>query len=153
MNDRNVCSGFCYIDDNLKTCSAFIPKEDSTKRDIPFPDDSSTAKPVNISKSLMEMEKHNYDPTDQNTHHTIKVPIGKSVTLDNLLDRVEKLEEENENMKVLLSLIFAITNRFENKLFEPETWRVITEFAHKMGLQSIKFDMTDPVTYQIIDNK
>lgn len=126
---------------------------DTTKRDIPFPDDSSTGKPVNISKSLMEMEKHNYDPTDQNTHHTIKVPIGKSVTLDNLLDRVEKLEEENENMKVLLSLIFAITNRFKNKLFEPETWRVITEFAHKMGLQSIKFDMTDPVTYQIIDNK
>lgn len=124
-----------------------------TKRDIPFPDDSSTGKPVNISKSLMEMEKHNYDPTDQNTHHVIKVPIGKSVPLDNLLDRMEKLEEENENMKVLLSLIFAITNRFKNKLFEPEAWKAITEFTHKMGLQSIKFDLTDPVTYQIINDK
>lgn len=116
---------------------------DETKRDYPFQDDSSTGKPVNISKSLMEMEKQN----------TIKVPIGKSVPLDNLLDRVEKLEEENENMKVLLSLIFAVTNRFKNKLFEQETWRVVTEFAHKMGLQSIKFDMTDPITYQIINDK
>lgn len=124
-----------------------------TKRDYPFQDDSSTAKPVNISKSLMEMEKHNYDPIDQNTRDTIKVPIGKTVPLDNLLARLEKLEEENENMKVLLSLIFAITNRFKNKLFEPEAWKAITEFTHKMGLQSIKFDMTDPVTYQIIDNE
>lgn len=56
---------------------------DYTKRDIPFPDDSSTGKPVNISKALMEMEKQ----------HTIKVPIGKSVPIENLLDRLENLEK------------------------------------------------------------
>lgn len=112
-----------------------------TKRNDPFPDTSSTA----------ETDWHKLIKTDDNPPPLFEE--RSELYPVNLLKRIEALEQENENMKVLLSLIFAITNRFKNKLFEPETWRVITEFAHKMGLQSIKFDMTDPISYQIIDNE
>ena len=103
---------------------------DYTKRDIPFPDDSSTGKPVNISKSLMEMEGH-----------TIKVPIGKSVPLDKLVDRVEKLEEENAklrkelddlkivatmNLNTTIRAIPIFTQYYRHEVVPPETqnsWR------------------------------
>jgi hypothetical protein len=134
-----------------------------TKRDYPFPDTSSTPLTPVVDLSYLSNPVNLSPVTDGNVdwHKLIKVdpnpqPLGErdpELFPAELLKRIKNLEQENENMKVLLSLIFAITNRFKNKLFEPETWRVITEFAHKMGLQSIKFDMTDPVTYQIIDNK
>lgn len=54
MNGRNVCTGFGYIDNNLKACSSFIPEEDSTKRYIPFPDSSSTGEPINIFEVLKD---------------------------------------------------------------------------------------------------
>ena len=141
-----------------------------TKRDYPFPDTSSTplkpvvdlsylSNPVKLSPVTDGSVDWNLPPvTDDYPFHVDPnpPPLGErdpELFPAELLKRIEALEKENENMKVLLSLIFAITNRFKNKLFEPETWRVITEFAHKMGLQSIKFDMTDPISYRIIDNE
>ena len=144
---------------------------DETKRDYPFHDTSSTplkpvvdlsylSNPVKLSPVTDGSVDWNLPPvTDDYPFLHVDPnppPLGErdpELFPAELLKRIEALEQENENMKVLLSLIFAITNRFKNKLFEPETWRVITEFAHKMGLQSIKFDMTDPISYRIIDNE
>lgn len=152
MNDRNVCSGFGYIDDNLKTCSAFIPKEDSTKRDIPFPDDSSTGEPIDINKQFAKIDK------------MIKAPTGKSVPIENLLDRLEHLEEENaklrkelDDLKIIATMnlnttiraIPIFTQYYRHEVVPPKTqdsWRKgILTWAKTMGLPvPMKFEIGVP---------
>lgn len=136
---------------------------DYTKRDIPFPDDSSTGKPVNISKSLMEMEKHNYDPTDQNTRDTIKAPTGKSVPVS-FAERLDKLEEENaklrkelDDLKIIATMnlnttiraIPIFTQYYRHQVVPPKTqdsWRKgILAWAKTMGLPvPMKFEIGVP---------
>lgn len=125
---------------------------DYTKRDIPFPDSSSTGEPIDINKQFAKLDK------------MIKVPSGKSVPLDNLLDRVEKLEEENaklrkelDDLKIIATMnlnttiraIPIITQYYRHEVVPPETqnsWRKgILSWAKTMGLPvPMKFEIGVP---------
>lgn len=125
---------------------------DYTKRDIPFPDSGSTGEPIDINKQFAKID------------NMIKVPIGKSVPIENLLDRLEKLEEENaklrkelDDLKIVATMnlnttirsIPIITQYYRREVVPTETqnsWRKgILSWAKTMGLPApMKFEIGVP---------
>lgn len=114
---------------------------DGTKRDDPFPDTSSTA----------ETDWHKLIKTDDNPP-----PLFEERTElypANLLKRIEALEKENENLKIVIALIYGIASRYKDKLAEPDAWEMIKNFIHDKGIPYMIFDLTgSDMSYRYIDN-
>lgn len=112
-----------------------------TKRDYPFPNTSSTA----------ETDWHKLIKPDDNPPPLFEE--RPELYPENLLKRIDALEKENENYKIILSLVFAIIQRTMGHQFEPNAWNMVWNFIQEMGLESCQFDLTgDKMSYHVINN-
>lgn len=114
-----------------------------TKRDYPFPDTSSTAAETDWNKLI----KTDDNPPLLFEEHSELYP-------ENLLKRIEALEKENEDLKIVISLMWAIASRYRDKLAEPATWDIIKNFVHDKGIPSMAFDLNEgDMNYRYIDEE
>jgi hypothetical protein len=113
-----------------------------TKRNDPFPNTSSTA----------ETDWHKLIKTDDNPSSLFEE--RSELYPENLLKRIEALEKENENMKIVIALIFGIASRYRNKLAEPAAWAIIKNFIHDKGIPNMAFDLNKgDMNYRYIKEK
>jgi len=86
--------------------------DQSTNRDYPFPDSSWTGDVENIFMK----------PGDPNYREPIKVPVGKLVSLQELLEKVDKQEEEIKALRECIDRLSKVVtlNLATGKLVYPE---------------------------------
>lgn len=124
-----------------------------TKRDYPFPNTSSTPlTPVtdgSVDWNLPPVTDGSVDPNPQ--------PLGErdpELFPEELLKRIEALEKENEDLKIVIALIFAIASKYSDKLAEPDAWTIVKNFVHDKGIPNMAFDMNvGKMKYRYLDDK
>lgn len=86
--------------------------DQSTNRDYPFPDSSCTGDVANIFVK----------PGDPNYREPIKVPVGKQVPLQELLEKVNKQKEEIKALHECIDRLSKVValNLATGKLIYPE---------------------------------
>ena len=143
-----------------------------TKRDYPFPNTSSTPlTPVtddypfhNASSTPLTPVTDDYPFHDGNVdwHKLIKTDDNPPPLFEerselypgNLLKRIEALEKENEDLKIVIALIFAIASKYSDKLAEPDAWAIVKNFVHDKGIPNMAFDLNKGKTkYRYLDDK
>lgn len=132
----------------------------TTKRDIPFPDSSST--PVSICNDPNDPNYWKENITTQKDNG-VKVPIGQpGIPLTEFAERLIALEQENvvlreelEQLKEVVSLTLALTNQSlpvisqyhggnrvpSNKVLK-KWYQSIWEWAHNHGVDDFPFKLT-----------
>ena len=138
-----------------------------TKRDYPFPNTSSTPLTPVTDGSV----DWNLPPvTDDYPFHDGNVDWHKLIKTDdnppplfeerselypeNLLKRIEALEKENKDLKIVIALIFAIASKYSDKLAEPDAWAIVKNFVHDKGIPNMAFDMNvGKMKYRYLDDK
>lgn len=135
----------------------------TTKRDTPFPDSSST--PVTIKKICDDPNDPNYwkENITTNEAHGIKVPISQpGIPLTEFAERLIALEQENvvlreelEQLKEVVSLTLALTNQslpvlsqyhgggmvLSDKVLK-KWYQSIWEWARNHGVDDFPFKLT-----------
>lgn len=135
----------------------------TTKRDTPFPNSSST--PVTIKKICDDPNDPNYwkENITTNEYHGIKVPISQpGMPLTEFAERLITLEQENvvlreelEQLKEVVSLTLALTNQSLPVLSQyhgggmvpsdkvlKKWYQSIWEWAHNHGVDDFPFKLT-----------
>ena len=127
----------------------------TTKRDTPFPNSSST--PVSIHKICDDPNDPNYWKENITTQKAsgIKVPINQpGIPLTEFAERLIALEKENEDLKIVISLMWAIATRYQDKLAASDAWDIIKKFIHDKGVPNVQFDLKiDHMEYKIIEEE
>ena len=117
-----------------------------TKRDYPFPNTSSTP----VTDGNVDWNK--LIKTDDNPPPLFEE--RSELYPENLLKRIEALEKENKDLKIVIALIFSIASRYRNRLVEPDAWAIIKNFVHDKGIPSMAFDLNEgSMNYRIINDK
>lgn len=131
-----------------------------TKRDDPFPNTSST--PLTpVTDGSVDWNLPPVTDGDFDWHKLIKTddnppPLFEErseLYPENLLKRIEALEKENEDLKIVIALIFTIASRYKDKLVKPDAWARIKNFIHDKGIPNMGcFDLNEgKIKYRHID--
>lgn len=131
-----------------------------TKRDYPFPNTSSTpVTPVadwNLPPVTDCSVDWNLPPVTDDNVDSNPQPLGErdpELFPAELLKRIETLEKDNENLKIVIALIYGIASRYKDKLAEPDAWGMIKNFIHDKGIPYMEFNLNEcGMSYRYINN-